>query len=123
MALRLLLDEDVPPQVAECLRRRGVDALSVYDVGRAGRRVPDDQQLAFATGDGRVLVTYNRADFQSLDARWRLEGRAHAGILWGSERSNPRRAVGELVRALEAMAQARDDLRDVCMPIPRPPAA
>ena len=97
MSLALLLDEDLSPRVAEGLRRRGVDAVSVHEIDRANRRVPDEQQLAFATAEGRVLVTYNRADYQALDAQWRLGGREHAGILWCGERSIPRRAIGEAV--------------------------
>jgi predicted nuclease of predicted toxin-antitoxin system len=120
VSLRLLLDEDISQRVAEGLRRRGIDAVSVYEVGRANRRVPDEEQLAFAAGDGRVLVTYNRADYQALDGRWRLDGREHAGILWCSERSTPRRAIGELVRALETTALVGESLRGLCLPLTRP---
>ena len=124
MTLRLLLDEDISPRVAEGLRRRGVDAVSVHEVDRANRRIGDADQLAFAVAAGCALVTYNRADYQALDALWRLEARAqaHAGILWLSERTVPRRAVGELVRALEAVAAVHDALAGLCLPVPRPPA-
>jgi predicted nuclease of predicted toxin-antitoxin system len=118
---RLLLDEDVSARVAEGLRRRGVDAVSVYEVDRANRRIADADQLAFAAEADRVLVTYNRADYQALDARWRLEGRTHAGILWVSERTVPRRAIGELVRALEALVSEHETLAGLCLPVPRPP--
>ena len=121
MTLRLLLDEDVSPRVAEGLRRRGVDAVSVHEVERANRRIADADQLAFAVAAGRALVTYNRADYQALDACWRLDGRAHAGILWLSERTVPRRAIGELVRALEAVASEHTTLTGLCLPVPRPP--
>jgi predicted nuclease of predicted toxin-antitoxin system len=119
VSLRLLLDEDISPRVADGLRRRGIDAVSVYDVGRANRRVADADQLAFAAEGGRVLVTYNRADYQALDARWRLEAREHAGILWCSERSIPRRAFGDLVRALEAMVVQHETLAGICLPVAR----
>jgi predicted nuclease of predicted toxin-antitoxin system len=122
VTLRLLLDEDLSPRVAEGLRRRGVDAVSVYEIERANRRIADADQLAFAAEAGRALVTYNRADYQALDALWRLEGRAHAGILWVSERTVPRRAIGELVRALEAVATEHEALVGLCLPVPRPPA-
>ncbi len=67
--------------------------------------MPDEQQLAYAVAQGRVFVTYNRADFQALDAIWRGQARQHAGILWCLERTIPRRAIGDLIRALEAAAR------------------
>ncbi len=70
---------------------------------------------------GRVLVTYNRADYQVLDAMWRMKGRTHAGILWCAERSIPRRAIGDLVRAIEAFASQRDSINGICLALPRPP--
>lgn len=121
MTLALLLDEDISYRVAEGLRQRGVDAVSVYEVGRANKGLSDEEQLAFATQEGRVLVTYNRADYQALDAMWRAEGRTHAGILWSSERIIPRRAFGELVRAVEMVSLRHDSLRGLCIPLIRPP--
>jgi len=114
---RFLLGEDMSQRVAEGLRARGVDAVSVHEIGRGNRRVPDEEQLGYAADQGRILVTYNRADFQALDARWRREGRQHAGILWCSERTIPRRAVGALIRALEAVARERTELVGLCLPL------
>jgi predicted nuclease of predicted toxin-antitoxin system len=119
VSLSLLLDEDVSPRVAVGLRRRGVDAVSVHELGRANAAVTDEAQLEAAASAGRVLVTYNRADFQALDAEWRLQGKSHAGILWCSERTVPRRAIGDLVRHIAAFAQARHSLRDLCLPLTR----
>jgi hypothetical protein len=96
-----------------------VDAVSVHELGRANAAVSDEAQLEAAASAGRVLVTYNRADFQALDAQWRLQGKTHAGILWCGERTIPRRAIGDLVRSLAALAQCRDSLRDLCLPLTR----
>ncbi|MBI3966692.1 MAG: DUF5615 family PIN-like protein [Chloroflexi bacterium] len=63
MSLAFLLDEDLSFRVAEGLRQRGVDAVSVHEIGRANRRIPDEEQLTYATTQGRAIVTYNRADF------------------------------------------------------------
>src|SRR5207249_2846089 len=93
LSLRFLLDEDMSQRVAEGLRARGVDAVSVHEVGRGNRRISDAEQLQYASEQGRVFVTYNRADFQALDARWRSQGSRHGGILWCVERSIPRRAT------------------------------
>ncbi len=119
MSLTFLLDEDLSYRVAEGLRRRGVDAVSVHEVGRANRQVSDAEQLEYATQQGRVLVTYNRADYQALDALWRTQGRAHAGVLWCAERSIPRRAIGDLTRALAQFADQHESLAGLCLALPR----
>jgi len=118
VSLRLLLDEDLSGRVAEGLRVQGVDAVSVHELKRTG--MTDEQQLALATAQARFLVTYNRTDFQILDAQWRMKGLTHAGILWGNERSIPRRAIGELIRALEFVAREHDSLEALCLPLVRP---
>ena len=122
MSLTFLLDEDLSYRVAEGMRQRGVDALSVHEVGRANRKVSDAEQLEYATQQGRVLVTYNRADYQALDATWRAQGRTHTGILWCVERSIPRRAIGDLVRALAEVARQHESFEGICMALPRSPA-
>lgn len=119
MTLRYFLDEDLSFRVAEGLRRSGVDALSVHEIERANRSIPDEEQLAFAASEGRVLVTYNRADFQALDGHWHAVGRNHAGIIWCSERTILRSAIGDLVRALEAVATQHASLDGLCLPLSR----
>jgi predicted nuclease of predicted toxin-antitoxin system len=120
VSLSFLLDEDLSYRVAEGLRQRGVEAVSVHEIGRGNKRILDEDQLAYATARGRVLVTYNRADYQALDAQWRIQERTHAGVLWCSEQSIPRRAIGDLIRALEAAAQQYDTLHALCLPLQRP---
>ena len=111
MSLRLFVEEDVSPSVAAELRKRQVDALSVHGVNRTG--LSDEDQLAFAPSQGHVPVTQNRADFQALGSAWRAQGRSHAGIVWGNERTVPRRDVGNLIRALGNSALRNDDLTEV----------
>ena len=53
--LRFYLDENMDPEIAEQLRRRGIDALSARDVSLL--RVSDDVQLRYAATHGRVLCT------------------------------------------------------------------
>lgn len=121
MGLALLLDEDMSDRVAVGLRARGIDAISVHELGRANARVPDEDQLIYATARGRVLVTYNRRDFQALDARWRTQGRRHGGIIWCLEKAIPRRAIGDLIRALTAAANEYTSLEGLCLPVRRAP--
>lgn len=120
MSLSFLLDEDLSYRVAEGLRRRGVDAISVYEIDRANRRIPDGDQLEYASAAGRVIVTYNRADYQKLDASWRADGHAHSGILWCTERIIRRHAIGDLVNAIESMAGQHESLAGICLPLTRP---
>jgi predicted nuclease of predicted toxin-antitoxin system len=53
--IKFYLDEHIPAAVAEGLRRRGVDSLTVQEAGRSGLSEPE--QIAFARAAGRVMVT------------------------------------------------------------------
>ena len=115
MRLGYLLDEDISHRVATGLRQRGIDAVSVHEIGRANLEIPDEDQLAFATQQGRVLVTFNRRDYETLSGRWSADGQTHAGILWCSEQTVTRRDIGGLVRALEAAAGRYESLAGICI--------
>lgn len=60
---RLYANENFPLPVVEELRRLGHEVLTTYEAGDAGKSVPDEQVLAFATAEGRALVTINRKHF------------------------------------------------------------
>ena len=77
--IRLYLDEDVNPLLAEHLRARGFDAASAVAAGR--RRLPDHEQLLVAVQDGRALLTHNRNHFLALARAWSQRGMVHRGIL------------------------------------------
>lgn len=80
--MRLYLDHDVDVAFAARLRRLGHDALTTREVGRT--EALDEQQLVFATHEGRVFFTHNRRDFRRLHRRWTEEGRRHSGIIISS---------------------------------------
>lgn len=82
------MDEHVPRSVTEGLRRRGVDVLTVQDVGRPEL---DDEQLAFAMSENRCVFTQD-ADFLCLHAA----GQPHRGIVYAPQQT----PVGELIRGL-----------------------
>ena len=63
--IRLYVDEHVPRAVVQGLRRRGVDVLTVPEAGRLG--ASDEEHLAFARGEGRVVFTQD-GDFLRLAA-------------------------------------------------------
>jgi predicted nuclease of predicted toxin-antitoxin system len=93
--VRYMLDEHVPPAVAEQIRRHAIRCSSVREVGRLG--LADAEQLRLASEDGFAFVSHD-SDFSVL-ARSNVE---HAGILICRPHT---REVGATVRALLAFAQ------------------
>jgi len=59
--VKLYLDEDMSSRVAQALRSKGFDVISSHEVGNDG--LSDEEQLRYATKEGRHLVTYNAKDF------------------------------------------------------------
>jgi hypothetical protein len=74
---RLYADEDFPYPVVERLRRLGHDVVTTLEAGRANQGIGDADQLAFATGQGRAILTRNRRHFIRL--HWASPH--HAGII------------------------------------------
>jgi predicted nuclease of predicted toxin-antitoxin system len=88
MSQPLLLDEMFSDSIARQLRSQSHNVISVVaDPAMAG--LPDDQVLAYATAEGRTLVTANVKDFVSLDARYRASGQSHAGLILVSTKTFP----------------------------------
>lgn len=95
-SIKLFLDEHVWQGLTGALRELGYDALHVCDADRAG--MDDDEQLAFAAEQGRVVLTYNIKHFAPLAQVWYEAGRDHAGIIL-SEQLEP----GELLRRVKKL--------------------
>ena len=74
---RLYTNENFPLPVVEELRRLGHEVLTTHEAGEAGKSVPDEQVLAFATAEARALVTLNRKHFIHLHNA----NPDHAGII------------------------------------------
>ena len=88
MTQPLLLDEMFTDDIAQQLRTKGYDVISVVaDPALVG--LPDDQILAYATAEGRALVTANIKDFIPLDTRYRAADQSHAGLILVSTKSFP----------------------------------
>ena len=79
MAIRLYLDEDVRPLLARVLRDRGVDCVSTHEAQNL--ELTDQEQLAFAAGEGRVIVTFNIKDFVPLAQASAEARQPHGGII------------------------------------------
>jgi predicted nuclease of predicted toxin-antitoxin system len=78
MPLALYFDENVDVSVAAGLQRHGIDVTTARDQGKLG--VDDEEHLAFAFSQGRVLVTHDVADFAEMHRRWLATGKQHGGI-------------------------------------------
>ena len=87
--IRFQFDEHIPHAVAQALRRRGIDVLTTVEAGLLG--VTDEEQLARAHAEGRVLVTYD-SDFLRLH-----QAQPHAGIVYCQQGT---RSIGQLVAGL-----------------------
>jgi predicted nuclease of predicted toxin-antitoxin system len=104
MNLPLLLDEMFSDTIAQQLRTKGHDAISVV-AQPALVGLSDDQILAYATTEGRALVTANIKDFMPLDGRYRAAGQAHPGLILVSTKTFPqsRGFTAAVTAALEAL--------------------
>jgi Domain of unknown function (DUF5615) len=102
--LKLLLDEMYPAALAEALRRAGIDACAVIELGLAGRSDPD--VFAAAVAQGLTVLTENVADFTRISAEHLTAGHRHPGVLIAlSSRFSRRPAgLGPLVTAICAVA-------------------
>ena len=104
MRIKLYIDEDAMRNaLVHALRADGIDVTSVGEQGREGHS--DEQQLEFATAEGRVLYSFNAKDYAVLHARFLEEGRSHAGIIVADQ--HRRYSVGEQLRRVQALIKAK----------------
>ncbi len=84
--IRFHLDEHVSHAIAHALRRRGVEVSTTTEAGLLG--AGDDDQLAYALAEHRVLVTHD-PDLIALAHR----DRTHAGIAYCDQERRSLRSV------------------------------
>lgn len=77
--IKLYLDEDISPIVAVVLRSRRYDAVSAYEVEMQGKT--DEEQLDYASQNGRTLLTFNAGHFATLAKEFYQRGKDHFGIV------------------------------------------
>ena len=79
--MRLLLDAHVSGRrVGEALRVQGHDGRAL-DEGRQLEGLPDDEVLALAATEERILVTHNIAHSPAILREWAEASRSHAGAI------------------------------------------
>jgi len=121
--VRLLLDEMYPATVAEQLRTRGHDVVSIHDP--ACRRLegsPDEEVFATAIAENRALVTENVPDFRLLEAAALAQGEPTPGLVFTTNRQFPRgdpSTFDRLVVALDALLADRTALSTAIFLVPR----
>jgi len=84
MMIKLYADENFRQPAVEELRKLGYDVLTAYEAGQANQDIPDEEVLAFATQQKRVVITYNRQHFIKLHNKLK----EHAGIIVCTENHN-----------------------------------
>ena len=103
-SIRYYMDQHFPGPVTEGLRRRGIDVRTAQEAGRCG--LPDPDQLAFATAEERIMVTFD-SDYLALHR----SGIAHAGIAWCPLEKYGIGMLTQLLELLHAVTD-RDGMRD-----------
>lgn len=111
MSPSLLLDEMFSDGIAQRLRAKKHDVISVV-ADQALVSLPDDQVLAYATAEGRALVTANIKDFMPLVSRYSSAGQAHACLILVSTKTFPqdRSFTAAVTWALSALLEKRTKL-------------
>ncbi len=77
--MKVYLDEDLSPVIAALLKKHGIDAITASEVGNV--QLSDRAQLAYATREGRAIVTANVVDFIELAHEAVATNVDHAGII------------------------------------------
>ena len=102
-AIRFYFDQHMPNIAVAALRRRGVDVLTAHEAGTCGRT--DEEQLRFATADGRAIVTFD-ADYLTLADEFLAANETFTGIVYcrpDRYSQNPTRLAAELLIVHGAM--------------------
>jgi predicted nuclease of predicted toxin-antitoxin system len=105
--LKLLLDEMYSAMIAEQLRSRGYDVVSIHDSHlRVLEGAPDEEVFAAAVTQGRSVVTENVPDFRRLETAALADGAPCPGLIYTTNRQFPRgdaATAGRMVIALAAL--------------------
>ena len=96
LSIALYFDHNGNPRLAADIRKAGYDAIAARDVGND--LLADEDQLRWATTQGRCVFTHDLDDFPTLAIKWAQDGRDHAGIV--VSRQPPLLPYGEMLRRL-----------------------
>ena len=100
--IRLYVDEDAAEHaLVKGLRNRGVDVVTILEVGMTS--ATDEEQLNFASSQGRSIYTLNVDAFCRLHGQFLSERNPHAGIIVIPRQ---RYSVGEKIRRLMQLIES-----------------
>ena len=96
MTVRLYFDEDAMWQaLVTALRARGINVQTALEAAMIERT--DEDHLAFATTQDRVLCSFNVGDFYRLHTSYMAQHLSHTGIVLARQQQY---SVGEYMRRL-----------------------
>jgi hypothetical protein len=96
VTIRLYFDEDsMRHALVHALRARGIDVQTALEAAMIERT--DKDHLEFATAHGRVLCSFNVADFYQLHTSYMAQHKSHTGIVLARQQQY---SVGEYMRRL-----------------------
>ena len=96
----LYLDEDVNVLIADLMRARGFQVTTTQAAGQKGST--DANQWAFATSQGKAILTHNRVHFEALAQRYFDEKKPHSGIIL-AVRQPPKELSRRILILLDSM--------------------
>jgi hypothetical protein len=109
--VKLLLDEMFSTAIAEQLRARGHDVVSIHEPGYVRLEGASDRDvLAAALADDRAVLTDNVRDFRRFEFDALAKGLAIPRLIYTTNRQFPRsdpRMLGRLVNAIDSLMRER----------------
>ena len=108
--MRLILDEHISPDSAQGLLGAGIDVVEVSNwLSGTLRSTADDQILAVAAEEQRVLVSFDVNTIPPLINLWSTQGKHHAGVILISRKTFRQNDASGIVRALRTLVVDHED--------------
>lgn len=105
MALMFFFDECVDEDIAAALRAHRVDVITTTDLARKG--ISDEEQLAFAYAESRVIYTVDH-DFLRLADEYLEQSRPFAGVAYHRPGQRSKQEIIEALLLMNAVYDASD---------------
>jgi predicted nuclease of predicted toxin-antitoxin system len=114
--LRLLSDENFNGDIVRglFLRQPDLDLLRVQDVGL--RKVDDQEILDWATSNGRILLTHDRATMPDFAYERLSQGQQMSGLFVINDRMLVRQVIDELLLLIDCSEQ--DEWKGIVLYLP-----
>jgi predicted nuclease of predicted toxin-antitoxin system len=114
--LRLLSDENFNGDIVRglFLRQPDLDLLRVQDVGL--RKVDDPEIIDWATSNGRILLTHDRATMPDFAYERLSQGQQMSGLFVINDRMLVRQVIDELLLLIDCSEQ--DEWKGIVLYLP-----